>query len=125
MSNKLHSARFILPVILVILAFGIVACSQGASLNQQIKITDDNMTVQKFGTSPSSIAVISGSAQNTGSTTVVKATITAKFLDDQGNTVATGSASIDNLSPGLLWNFTIQTTGPDAWKIVKYELTIN
>jgi hypothetical protein len=114
----------LLSLIIILILCSFVACGQNTSTSQQIEILNHNMIVQKFGESPDSVAVISGTAKNAGGSVIAQAAIEATFYDKHRFKISTASASIDNLNPGILWNFNIQTSGPDAWKIVEYVLTV-
>ncbi|MEJ2740001.1 MAG: FxLYD domain-containing protein [Dehalococcoidia bacterium] len=90
---------------------------------EQLQIIDHRLTVHEFtGDNPKSTAVITGTAQNTGDTTINKAVLTANFYTKDGELLATESAVRDNLAPGEKWTFTIQTSSPDAWKVKRYEV---
>jgi hypothetical protein len=121
--KKSAPVLFISLIVILILGSSI-ACGQETAPLPQVEIISHNMTVQKFGQSPDSVAIISGTATNTGSSVIEKAVIEATFIDKNGNTIDTASATLDGLSPDTLWNFNMQTEGPNAWKIVDYVLTV-
>jgi hypothetical protein len=90
---------------------------------EQLQIIDHNLAVHEFtGDKPKSTALITGTAQNTGDTSINTAVLTAYFYTKDGELIATESAVRDNLAPGETWTFTIQTSSPDAWKVKRYEV---
>ncbi len=82
-----------------------------------------NMTVQKFSGSMNSVAIVSGTVTNRRKESIEVVSLVVTFLDSNGKTIDQSSAVTSNLAPGGTWNFSIQSSGPDAWKIVKYNLT--
>jgi hypothetical protein len=96
---------------------GLVGCTG------QLKILSQSMTVHEFsGSSPQSVAVVYGRAQNVSQDVIDYATIAVNFYDKNKKLVATGSADKQNLQPGEVWDFSVQTVGPDAWKIISYDI---
>jgi len=81
------------------------------------------MTVREFsGSGPQSAAVVSGRAQNVSHSAINYATITVNFYDKNEELIATGSTAKQNLQSGEVWYFAVQTVGPDAWKIITYDI---
>ena len=81
------------------------------------------MTVHEFtGGAPQSTAVVRGRAQNVSNVTISIAMIAVNFYDKNKNLLATASAAKQNLQPGEVWDFSVQTVGPDVWKIVSYDI---
>jgi hypothetical protein len=114
---------FICLVIILSLT-GFASCRQDTAPTSKIEILNHSMTVQKFGVSPDSVAVITGTAKNTSGYIIQKAMIEAIYFDENGKVIGTSTSSIDNLGPDILWNFNTQFTSPDAWKIVDHKLTV-
>ena len=82
------------------------------------------MTVQNFsGDKPRSVAVVSGSARNTGTIAISQAVITVVFYDGDGKIIDTTSSTAKDLQPGETWNFSLQNSGTEAWKISKYAIS--
>lgn len=82
------------------------------------------MTVQELsGGTPQSMAVVYGRAQNVSQGAMSYATIGVNFYDKNKKVIATGSTVKQNLQPGETWDFSVQNVGPDAWKIVSYDIT--
>jgi len=82
------------------------------------------MTVHEFsGSGPQSVAVVYGRAQNVSRGAINYATVAVNFYDKNQKLIATGSAAKQNLQPGETWDFSVQTVGPDAWKIITYDIT--
>lgn len=81
------------------------------------------MTVHEFsGGAPQSTAVVRGRAQNVSNVTISIAMIAANFYDKNKNLIATASAVKQNMQPGEVWDYSVQTVGPDAWKIISYDI---
>jgi hypothetical protein len=113
-----------ISLITVLVLFSFAGCGKSAAPAPQIEILSHNMTVQKFGTAPDSVAVVTGTAKNISGYTIQKAMIEATYYDENGKIIGTSTSSIDNLAPGILWNFTTQLSSPNAWKIVNYKLNV-
>ena len=100
-----------------------VGCAKQGELSGQLKILSHSMTVHEFtGGAPQSTAVVRGRAQNIGNATIGSAMIAANFYDKNKNLVATASAVKQNMQPGEVWDFNVKTVGPDAWKIISYDI---
>jgi len=79
--------------------------------------------VREFsGGSPQGVAVVLGRAQNISNDAMSYATVAVNFYDKNRKLIATGSAVKQNLQPGEVWDFSVQTVGPDAWKIISYDI---
>jgi hypothetical protein len=83
------------------------------------------MTVTAASGGRQSSAVVNGRAQNTGERSIVSATITADFFDENGKFIHSGSTTYGNLAPGEIWEFAVEITNADAWKITKYTVKTN
>ncbi len=113
-----------IALILPLLA-GSISCDQQSKLSGQLKILSQNMTVHEFsGGSPQSVAVVYGSAQNVSHDAMNYATIAVNYYDKNKKLIAAESATKQNLQPGEIWDFSVQTVGPDAWKIVSYDIIV-
>jgi hypothetical protein len=89
-----------------------------------LKVLNHTMNSNTFSaSSPESSATVTGMAQNTGSSLINIAIITVKFYDKDGNLVDSSSASRHSLTVGETWIFAVQSSGPDAWKITRYEIS--
>jgi hypothetical protein len=101
------------------------ACSAGNTISStNLQILQHTMNNITFSTSsPESSATVTGMAQNNGNTPINSAIITVKFYNKDGSIVETSSASRQNLTPGETWIFAVQSSGPDAWKITRYEIS--
>ena len=118
MKQQLIAIALILPLLA-----GSVGCAKQGELSGQLKILSQSMTVHEFsGGAPQSVAVVRGRAQNISQVAMNYATIAVNFYDKNKNLIATGSAVKQNLQPGAVWDFSVQTVGPDAWKIVSYDI---
>jgi hypothetical protein len=118
MKQRIIAITLVLP--LFIASFG---CANQGELSGELKILSQSMTVHEFsGAGPQSAAVVSGRAQNISHVTMNYATIAVNFYDKNKNLIANGSAVKQNLQPGEVWDYSVQTVGPDAWKIVSYDI---
>ncbi len=113
-------------IVIVVLSLSLLVASFGCGgSNSGIKILSQDMTVHEFpGNLSQSMAVVYGRAQNITKATIDYATISVNFYDKDKTVIAMGSAIKQNLQPGEAWDFSIQTVGPDAWKIVSYEIAV-
>jgi hypothetical protein len=118
MKQQIIAIALILPLLA-----GSVGCAKQGELSGQLKILSQSMTVHEFsGGAPQSTAVVRGRAQNVSNVTISIAMIAVNFYDKNKNLLATASAAKQNLQPGEVWDFSVQTVGPDAWKIISYDI---
>jgi hypothetical protein len=118
MKQRIIAITLVLP--LLIASFG---CANQGELSGELKILSQSMTVHEFtGGAPQSTAVVRGRAQNVSNVTISIAMIAVNFYDKNKNLLATASAAKQNLQPGEVWDFSVQTIGPDVWKIVSYDI---
>src|SRR4030042_272531 len=97
--------------------------TDGGTSGGEVKILSHSMTVHEFsGGAPQSTAVVIGRAQNVSNVTVSSAMIAVNFYDKNKSLLATASAAKQNLQPGEVWDFNVKTVGPDAWKIISYDI---
>lgn len=119
MRQRIITIALILPLLA-----GLVGCAGQGELSGQLKILSQSMTVHEFsGSTPQSVAVVYGRAQNVSQDVIGNATLTVNFYDKNKKFVATGSVVRQNLQPGEVWDFSVETMGPDAWKIISYDIT--
>jgi len=114
-----HSHSLLFPVFLLLLLCA--ACGSGTGL----KIIGHLLTVREFTgdlNSTRSMAIVSGMAGNTSKVPISKPVIEVTFYDDQKNIIGSASTSREFLEPAETWNFTVQLTTPDAWKVRSYEI---
>jgi hypothetical protein len=118
MKQQLIAIALILPLLA-----GSVGCAKQGELSGQLKILSQSMTVHEFsGGALQSTAVVRGRAQNVGNATIGSAMIAVNFYDKNKNLIATASAVKQNMQPGEVWDFNVKTVGPDAWKIISYDI---
>jgi hypothetical protein len=118
MKQRIIAITLVLP--LLIAYFG---CANQGELSGELKILSHSMTVHEFTAgAPQSTAVVLGRAQNVGNATIGSAMIAVNFYDKNKNLLATASAVKQNMQPGEVWDFNVKTVGPDAWKIVSYDI---
>ena len=90
---------------------------------EELQILNHSLNVHEFsGGTVQSTAVVSGRVKNAGSSDIDFASIIVDFYDKDGKLIDTSSASRENLEAGRVWDFSVQSTGPDAWKIVDYDI---
>ena len=90
---------------------------------EELQILNHSLNVHEFsGGTVQSTAVVRGSVRNVGSSDIDFASIVVNFYDKDGKLIDTSSASRENLGAGKVWDFSVQSTGPDAWKIVDYDI---
>ena len=119
----MHSKAIVSGLLVIFLLSICFGCGNQASAG--LKIVSQNLTVHEFSGGPQSIAVVYGRAQNIKTVNINSATISVNFYDKDKHLVATTSSGKENLKPGEFWDFSIQTVGPDAWKIISYDISIN
>jgi len=111
-------------VLMLFLLAGYFGCAgSGTSESVELKILSHSMTVHEFtGGAPQSTAVVRGRAQNISDVTISSAMIAVNFYDKNKNLLVAASAVKQNLQPGEVWDFNVKTVGPDAWKIISYDI---
>ena len=120
--------RVVVVALILLLSVCLVGCGEtqtdGGSLSgEKLRILSHSMTTHQFaGSMLESTAVVKGRAQNISNSTINFASITVRFYDKNGNLIDTSSAIRQNLGPGEIWDFAVQTAGPDAWKSVDYDI---
>ena len=98
-------------------------CAKTETQGPELKILSHSMTVHGFtGAGPQSTAIVTGRAQNISDINIRFATIAINFYDKSKNLITSASAIKENLRPGEVWDFTVKTVSPDAWKIVTYDI---
>jgi hypothetical protein len=117
-------------IVLIGLSLLPTACSKktedSSVPTERVTVIEDSLAVHEFtGDHPSSTAVISGRAENSSDSYLDKVVITARFYNANGEVIATESATKENVAPYETWSFTIQTTGPDAWKTKRYDISVD
>ncbi|MCX6001125.1 MAG: FxLYD domain-containing protein [Chloroflexi bacterium] len=99
-----------------------MSCSTGAGL----EIISHQLTARQFTgdlNSTKSAAIVSGVARNTSKATISNPVIEVTFYDAQKNMIGASSTVRAFLEPAETWNFTVQLTTPDAWKVRSYEIS--
>lgn len=72
------------------------------------------------------LAIVVGTVRNDGDPTVEDVVVTATFRDDDGATLDTASAELDEFAPGEAWTFelTYPGVGDAAREVADYSLTV-
>ena len=108
--------------IIALAATLLISCSSQPGL----RLLKHELTVRQFppGNSPQtqSMAAVTGTAMNPGNTMLTGCVITVTFYDSEKNKLGMAKASRESLGPGEVWDFSIQITGPDAWKARGYTI---
>jgi hypothetical protein len=119
-----RAARIVATILILTLLIVSFGCARSGTQDVgELKILSHSMTVHEFaGGAPQSSAVVIGRAQNVSNVTINFAMIAVSFYDKNKNLVATASAVKQNLQPNEMWDFNVKTVGPDAWKIVSYDI---
>ena len=121
MKRAARIVAIVLVLTLLIVSFG--CAKSGTRDGGELKILSHSMTVHEFtGGAPQSSAVVIGRAQNVGNVTINSAMIAVNFYDKNGKFIARASAIKQNLQPNEVWDFNVKTVGPDAWKIISYDI---
>lgn len=113
--------RWYSPVILICCLL-FISCSSSSGF----RILKHELTVRQFPGNSSqtqSMAAVTGTATNPGEEIIRGCLIKVVFYDDEKNMLETGTATKEFLEPGDIWNFSVQITGPDAWKARTYDIT--
>lgn len=117
------------PIVLALLivpAIILGACAEKTAENKsQLQLIEHNLIFHNFGDVLKSIVAIDGKAQNAGNTTISAASITVHFYDKDGNRLHTASAVKNDLGAGEIWYFNVRFIGPDAWKTVRYDISVD
>jgi hypothetical protein len=123
-SGMKQRAKIAVAVAMLFLSAIFVGCATHGDISRgELKILSHSMTVHEFtGGAPQSTAVVRGRAQNVGNATIGSAMIAVNFYDKNKNFIAAASAVKQNMQPGEIWDFNVKTVGPDAWKIISYDI---
>jgi hypothetical protein len=108
-------------IVFAALLFISLSCNSGSGF----QVLKNELTVRQFpGNSQQtqSMAAVTGNAANPGETTVSNCVITVTFYDEAKNKLGVATATKESLGPGETWNFSVQITGPDAWKASSYDI---
>jgi SOS-response transcriptional repressor LexA len=121
MIQSLRGYRYWLLLQVVLLMLPGVACNTSTGL----EIISHQLSVRQFTgdlNSTKSVAIVSGVARNSSKAPINGPIIAVIFYDAQKNITGTASTSRGFLEPAENWDFTVQLTSPDAWKVRSYEI---
>jgi hypothetical protein len=110
-----------LVIVTVILWSLLTSCGPASGF----RLLKNDLTVRQFpGNSPQtqSMAAVTGTAVNEGEEAVTGCVITVDFYDEEKHKLGTATATKEALGPGEMWNFSVQITGPNAWKARSYNI---
>jgi hypothetical protein len=111
-------ARLIMPLAVTCLLS--TSCASGPHL----QIVEHSIAVREFTADTSrSTATVTGVAENVGDRPAKKCNISVTFYDYQGGIVATQEAIKEQMSPGEMWNFTIEIKGKETWNVAGYKIS--
>jgi len=115
----MSSESRIFIAILCIFIIPVAACITGSEL----QVTEHGIVVQEYtGDVTQSLAVVSGTARNTGNWNIRDGIVTISFYDYKGNVLGVISDSKPVLGPGETWSFKIELRGKDAWNVARYSI---
>ena len=123
--------RPVIKVLAIVLVMALILCSVACTEKKedtppQIQIIDHDLTIHEFGGDVlKSIAAVEGRAKNTSNLMLNSVYISVNFYDKDGNLLQTASSSKQNWEAGEIWNFNVQFTSPDAWKTVRYDISVS
>jgi hypothetical protein len=123
MSSLLKPITLALIVILLVLTS---ACAQKTADTPatQLQIIEHTMSFYNFGDVLRSVVAVDGKAKNVSNTTINTAIITVNFFDKDNNRLNTATAVKSNVAAGELWYFNVRFISPDAWKTVRYDISV-
>jgi hypothetical protein len=123
MSIAFKSLPFVFAVLSI---FSLVGCSQNKTeATPGIHIIDHNLNIHSFtGDVLKSIAAVDGRIKNSSNDPINSASIIVKYFDKDGNLLYTGSTIQQNIQPEEIRIFNVQFSNPDAWKTVRYDISI-
>lgn len=116
-------AKYLLfvPLALIICSSALTACSTRTAL----QVLEPKFEVSEFTANVAqSSATVTGVLINRGWLPVDNVVVMVHFYDGQGNVVGTYDATHDQLRPDQIWNFKVEMKGQDAWKVVRYDLSV-
>lgn len=109
--------KLIMPLSVTCLLF--ISCTSGPNL----QIIEHSIAVREFTADTSqSTATVKGVAENIGDRPADKCSISVTFYDYQGGIVGTKEELKERISPGEVWNFTIELKGKEAWNVAGYKI---
>lgn len=114
----------LIPVLISSMLLIQLACA----LSSNLLISNAELTAREFTNSAnvkSSMAALTGMAKNNKDTPARNCLITVRFYDSNRNDLGVAMAARESLEPGETWNFTVQLTGPDAWKARSYDIRVS
>ncbi len=125
MTRVILAIKVIAITLVLVSAICMAACAEKNAGNE-IQIIDHNLSIHKFGGDVlQSTATVDGKAKNIGNSTISSASISVNFYDKDGNLLQTASAIKQNWETGEIWHFNVQFTSPDAWKTVRYDVSVS
>jgi hypothetical protein len=111
----------ILPLALISCSSPLIACSAQTALRvleQKFEVSEFTADVAQSSASVTAVVI------NRGWLPADNIVVMVHFYDDQGNMVGTYAASHDQLQPDQVWNFKVEMKGQDAWKVVRYDMSV-
>jgi hypothetical protein len=103
-----------------------IACllSTSCASGPHLQIVEHSIAVREFTADTSqSTATVTGVAENVGDRPAKKCNISVTFYDYQGGVVGTKEAIKEQMSPGEIWNFTIEIKGKESWNVAGYKIS--
>jgi hypothetical protein len=111
----------IAPLALILCSLALIACSPRSAL----QVLEPQFEVSEFTANVAqSSAIVTGVVINRGWLPADNIVVTVHFYDGQGNMLGTYAGTHDRLQPDQVWNFKVEMKGQDAWKVVRYDLSV-
>lgn len=118
--------KTIVLALLIVPAIILGACAEKQAENQpQLTLIEHNLISRNFGDVLKSIVAVDGRAQNTSDIPLNTASITVNFYDKDGNRLHTASTTKNDVGAGEIWYFNVRFVSPDAWKTVRYDISVD
>jgi predicted lipid-binding transport protein (Tim44 family) len=117
-------AKYLLlvPLALIICSSALTACLAQSSL----QVLDQKFQVNEFtANTAQSSAAVTGTLINRGWLPANNVMVKVEFYDVQGNRLGKYADAHDRLQPDEVWNFKVEMKGQDAWKVVRYQLSVS
>ena len=87
--------------------------------SSDLVILEHNPTTGDYGN-----LIVAGTAENTGSSSLIYAEIRVKFYDKNGALDSTSIDNINDLGPGEKWNFKVMYFGTSSGNVDNYKIAI-
>ena len=119
--------KTLLAVFAMVSILFLCACTQNRTETiSELQIINHELTMHSFtGDVLKSVAAIDGRVKNISKAPISSALITVNFFDKEGNRLNTRSVIQQNFQPEEIRIFNVQFNSPDAWKTVRYDISVS